>query len=152
MDYTVLYAVRLRFVGIAEKTIGQGPGLCEFTGANFPAALFDESVSISVFAKPLIEIKEKAVSEVNPESHMACMNRFIDLANTMKDEGVDIKIVSSALMAASAVYATFIFRGNEGGLTDSGVDKVTDAYRKHLNRVQEMRKAEDDARRSSSDS
>lgn len=92
------------------------------------------------------------MTEVNPESHRECMNRFVDLANTMKDEGVDIKVVSSALMAASAVYATFIFRGNAGGLTASGVDKVTDAYRKHLNRVQEMRKAEDEARRSNSDS
>ena len=86
------------------------------------------------------------------ENHRECVNRFIELANAMKDEGVDIKVVSSALMAASAVYATFIFRGNEGGLTDSGVDKVTDAYRKHLNRVQEMRKEEDEARRSNSDS
>mgnify|MGYP001812551873 FL=1 len=92
------------------------------------------------------------MSEVNPESHRECMNRFIDLANTMKDEGVDIKIVSSALMAASAVYSTFMFRGNEGGLTSSGVDKVTETYRKHLNRVQEMRKAEDDARSASSES
>jgi hypothetical protein len=50
------------------------------------------------------------------------------------------------------VYSTFIFRGNEGGLTSSGVDKVTETYRKHLNRVQEMRKAEDEARRASSQS
>jgi len=88
------------------------------------------------------------MADISPERHRECMNRFIDLANVMKDEGVDIKVVSSALMAASAVYATFTFRGNEGGLTASGVDKVTETYKKHLNRVQEMRKAEDEARRS----
>lgn len=92
------------------------------------------------------------MAEIDTKRHQECMNRFIDLANTMKDEEVDIKVVSSALMSASATYATFIFRGNEGGLTSSGVDKVTEAYRKHLNRVQELRKIEDEYNRAQSES
>ena len=50
-------------------------------------------------------------------------------------------------MSASSVYATFVISGNTGGLTDSGVDKITAAYKQHLKRVQEMRKEEDDERR-----
>ena len=50
------------------------------------------------------------MAEIDTKRHQECMNRFIDLANTMKDEEVDIKVVSSALMSASAVYATFSCR------------------------------------------
>jgi cytochrome b subunit of formate dehydrogenase len=48
------------------------------------------------------------------------------------------------MMSASAVYATFVVTGNTGGLTESGVDKVTAAYKQHLQRVQEIRKAQDE--------
>jgi hypothetical protein len=68
------------------------------------------------------------------------VERFIALANSMKDEGARIEMVSWALMSASALYATYSVAGNEGGLTESGVDKVTEAYRHHLQRIQEIKR------------
>ena len=91
------------------------------------------------------------MSNSDQENHQACMNRFIELANQMKDEGIATNVVSTAMMSASAVYATFVLSGgNTGGLTESGVDKVTAAYRQHLQRVQEMRREEEQARSESS--
>ena len=75
--------------------------------------------------------------------HREALNRFIDLANTMTEEGVEGRIVSAGLMSASAVYATFLAAGNQGGLTESGIDKVVDAYRSQVVQVQEMKKAGD---------
>ncbi len=76
------------------------------------------------------------------ELHHECMNRFIGFANEMKDEGVSIGVVSAALMTASAVYATFTAVGNEGSLTDSGVDKMAAAYRNQLDQVQQAKRRE----------
>ncbi len=49
------------------------------------------------------------------------------------------------MMSASAVYATYVAVGNQGGLTPSGVDKIVEAYRQQMEQVQAMRKAELDA-------
>ncbi len=68
------------------------------------------------------------------------MQRFIDLANGMKDEGVPVTVVSWALMTASGIYATYSVAGNDGGLNPTGVDKVADAYRQNLANIQELRK------------
>ena len=73
--------------------------------------------------------------------HREALNRFIDLANAMTEEGVEGRIVSAGMMSASAVYATFLAAGNQGGLTESGIDKVVEAYRSQLLQVQEMKKA-----------
>ena len=86
------------------------------------------------------------MAEMDPQVHQDCMNRFISLANAMKDEGVDIQLISSALMSASGVYETFTLVGNEGGLSPTGVEKVTAKYRKHLERYQEIRKLEEEQR------
>ena len=51
-------------------------------------------------------------------------------------------LISAALMSASAVYATYVAVGNQGGLTASGMDKIVDAYRHQMEQVQAMRKAE----------
>ena len=82
------------------------------------------------------------MSKSDAELHHETLNRFIDLANEIKDEGVGTHVVSAALMSASAVYATFVAVGNQGGLNPSGVDKIVDAYRHQLEQVQAMRKAE----------
>ena len=87
------------------------------------------------------------MTNTQQEQHQVCLNRFIELANQMKDEGVAPEVVSAAMMSASAVYATFVVTGNTGGLTESGVDKVVAAYRQHMQRVQEMRRADDEKRR-----
>ncbi|TGD76150.1 DUF3144 domain-containing protein [Mangrovimicrobium sediminis] len=85
------------------------------------------------------------MSKSDTEYHHECLNRFIELANTMKNEGVSTPVVSAALMSASAVYATYVAVGNAGGLTPSGVEKVVEAYRHQMEQVQAARKAELDA-------
>jgi hypothetical protein len=80
------------------------------------------------------------------ESHNKCTNKFISLANELKNEGHDPQLVSAALMAASGIYVTFISAGNDGGLQPSGVDKVVMMYRRNLEHIQEMKKAEKEAR------
>ncbi|MBT3411180.1 MAG: DUF3144 domain-containing protein [Halieaceae bacterium] len=84
------------------------------------------------------------MSKSDAELHHECMNRFIDLANTIKDESVGTHVISAAMMSASAVYATYVSAGNEGGLTESGMEKVIDAYRHQMQQVQAMKKAEFD--------
>ncbi|MBN7796000.1 DUF3144 domain-containing protein [Parahaliea mediterranea] len=76
------------------------------------------------------------------EYHKQCMQRFIDLANTMKNEGVPTRVISAALMTASGVYTTYTVAGNSGGLNESGIDKVTDAYRQNLLNIQQAKREE----------
>ena len=75
------------------------------------------------------------------EIHGECLDRFIGLANTLKDEGIDIKLISHALMSASGTYTTYALGGNEGGLTESGVEKIAEVYRAELERIQKVKKA-----------
>ncbi len=77
------------------------------------------------------------------QQHDDCMQRFITLANTMKDEGVPVNVVSWALMSASGIYATYSVVGNSGGLNPSGVDKVADAYKQNLTNIQALRKQQE---------
>ena len=68
------------------------------------------------------------------------IQRFVKLANEMKDEGIDIRVVSSSLMSASAVFAIYAMVGNEGLLTPAGLDKVTEACRQRLDQIQQAKK------------
>ena len=86
------------------------------------------------------------MSDEQSNQHYACMNRFIELANELKDEGMPVAVVSWAMMTASAHYSTYSVAGNTGGLNDSGIEKITDAYRQQLKQVQEVKKAEIEAR------
>jgi len=86
------------------------------------------------------------VAEEQTQQHDDCMQRFIDLANTMKDEGVPINVVSWSLMTACGLYATYSVVGNEGGLNPSGVDKVADAFRQNLLNLQSLRRQQQEAR------
>lgn len=72
--------------------------------------------------------------------HKYCTNKFIELANQLKDEQIDPNIVSAALMTASAVYATFVSAGNQGTLEVSGVDKVATLFREILEHHQAVMK------------
>lgn len=74
------------------------------------------------------------------EFHQQSMQRFIDLANVMKNEGVPTRVISAALMTASGVYATYTVAGNQGGLNASGIDKVTQAYRQNLENIQKAKR------------
>lgn len=75
------------------------------------------------------------------DQHRYCTNKFIDLANQLKDEKIDPAMVSGAMMTASCIYATFIAAGNDGALETSGIDKVVAVYRRTLEHHQEMKKA-----------
>ena len=76
------------------------------------------------------------------DSTNTCINEFITLANTMKDRGISITEVSWSLMNASAIYATYSVSGNTGGLKESCVEKVVDAYRDLMIRVQNASRQE----------
>ncbi|MEE4277982.1 MAG: DUF3144 domain-containing protein [Halieaceae bacterium] len=91
------------------------------------------------------------MAEEQSKQHDACMQRFIDLANTMKDEGVPINVVSWSLMTACGIYATYTVAGNEGGLNPSGVDKMADAFRQNLLNIQALRKRQAEAAAQSTD-
>lgn len=76
------------------------------------------------------------------ENHNKCTRRFIELANEMKEEGLNIQMISAALMSASGIYATYVSAGNQGGLQPSGVDKVVMMYRRNLEHIQERKREE----------
>jgi hypothetical protein len=77
------------------------------------------------------------------EAHNRATGEFIELANELaKQEDMDVKIVSAAMMAASGVYATFITAGNEGFLGEGGVDKVAQMYKNNLAYIQQRKKQE----------
>jgi len=66
--------------------------------------------------------------------------RFIALANEMKDEGKNLQMVNAALISASGIYATYTAAGNDGGLTPSGVDQVVAVYKANLENVQKLKR------------
>jgi hypothetical protein len=76
------------------------------------------------------------------EKHRYCTNKFIELANQLKDEKIDPTLVSGALMTASGIYATFVAAGNQGALEPSGVDKVVALYRRTLEHHQEVKRGQ----------
>ena len=76
------------------------------------------------------------------DQQMEFTNRFIALANELKDSGIPIHVISWSMLTAGAVYSTFSVAGNTGGLNPSGVDKVVDSFRDCMNQVQDARKAE----------
>lgn len=76
------------------------------------------------------------------EQHRYCTNKFIELANQLKNENIDSTLVSGALMTASGIYATYVAAGNMGALEPSGVDKVVDLYRRTLEHHQQVKRAQ----------
>jgi hypothetical protein len=84
----------------------------------------------------------------NKEQHAYCTNKFIALANELKAENIDPKMVSGALMTASGVYATYVAAGNNGALNPSGVEKVVDLYRRTLEYHQKIKRKELDKKTS----
>jgi hypothetical protein len=81
------------------------------------------------------------MTKTDDETHRECMQRFIDLANSMKDEGIAPRVASAGMMLASAVYSTYVFAGNDGRLAPSGIAKLADAYRQQLEQVQRSKEA-----------
>jgi len=76
------------------------------------------------------------------EQHKYCTNKFIELANQLKTEGINTNMVSGSLMTASGIYATYVASGNKGSLNPSGVDKVVALYRRTLEHHQQVKRKE----------
>lgn len=77
------------------------------------------------------------------QAHNEATSKFIDLANKLANEdGVDVKLISAALMAASGIYATFTTAGNNGFLGPGGVKQVADMYKKNLAYIQDRKRQE----------
>jgi hypothetical protein len=66
--------------------------------------------------------------------------KFIDLANSLKEEGMPTKVISAGLMTASTVYVTYVLAGNEGVLNQKGIDEVVYTYRQQLTRFQDSKR------------
>jgi len=79
------------------------------------------------------------------ENHDHCTQKFIEMANELKDAGYEPQLISAALMASSGIYATYVTAGNTGGLEPSGIDKVVMMYRRNLEHIQERKKEEGEA-------
>ena len=79
------------------------------------------------------------MTKTEDDIHTQCMQRFIELANSMKEEGIDTRAVSAGMMTASAIYSTYVFAGNDGRLAPTGVEKLANAYRDQLERVQKAK-------------
>ena len=80
------------------------------------------------------------MAKTDSELLQECMQRFIELANKMKDEGIGTDVVSSGLMSASGVYATYAMGGNEATLTPKGIDKLSEVYKQQLEQIQKGKK------------
>ena len=74
-----------------------------------------------------------------PASQQEAIDAFIALANEMKNDGASVQFVSTALMRACAIYATFVVAGNEGALRESGVDKLKQIFAQELSTVQKAK-------------
>ena len=76
------------------------------------------------------------------EKHAYCTNKFIKLANELKNKDIENVMVSGSLMTASCIYATYVAAGNNGVLDSSGVDQVVQLYRRTLEHHQLFKKAQ----------
>lgn len=76
------------------------------------------------------------------QKHDDAVNRFIELANELKDSDASTPIVSAGLTTAACIYATYVTAGNDGFLQPAGVDKLCDAYRKQLEFIQQRKREE----------
>ena len=76
------------------------------------------------------------------DKHKYCTNKFIELANDLKNEDIDMAMVSGSLMTACCVYSTYAAAGNNGVLKSSGIDKAVQVYRRTLEHHQVLKKAQ----------
>ncbi len=77
----------------------------------------------------------------NNQVHQDAMNRFIELANQMAEEGIQRNLVGAALLTAAGLYSSYVVSGNDGGLNESGIDKLTAMFKRELERVEEAKQA-----------
>lgn len=77
---------------------------------------------------------------VDSQEIIRLASRFIELANTMKNEGLEPQVVSTVLMVATGIYATYTAAGNQGYLQPSGVEKIAEAFKRNLANLQNIKK------------
>ncbi len=82
------------------------------------------------------------MSDQSLHDHQASTEKFIALANEMTQGGVPADLVSHALMTASGLFTTYTVAGNDGGLNDSGVEKVVERFRGVLQHIQQVKQAQ----------
>ena len=75
------------------------------------------------------------------DQHKLCTNKFIEVANELRNDDIDPQLVSGSMMTAAAIYATFVAAGNDGALEPSGVEKVVTLFRRTLEHHQELKRA-----------
>jgi len=75
------------------------------------------------------------------KKYQRMVNRFVNLANNMRAEGNEVPQITSAFMTACGIYTTYAVAGNQGGLTDSGVEKMARLFELRLHEVQQMKRA-----------
>ena len=68
------------------------------------------------------------------------VEKFVNLANELKNQGKPVEFVNAALMLASCTYTTYTMAGNEGYLKEAGVNKITATYRQNLANLQKAKK------------
>lgn len=83
-----------------------------------------------------------STKQVPYETLQVLAQRFINVANEMKDGGEEIEVINSALMLASGIYATYSTVGNESYLQESGVEKVTEVFKRNLASLQQIKKSQ----------
>ncbi len=76
------------------------------------------------------------------EDTMQLVEKFITLANEIKDDGTPIEMVNTALQLASGTYSTYLTAGNEGYLKQVGIDKLTEVFKHNLTQIQHFKKAQ----------
>jgi hypothetical protein len=74
------------------------------------------------------------------QQHTIAMQKFLDLANSMVEEGMEINTISAALMTASGTYSTFAVMGDVGVLDDAAVERVAGAYKDQLVYIQGVKR------------
>ena len=79
-------------------------------------------------------------ADIENKNHAKCVERFIELANAMKDEGLMPGVVSHALMSASGVYATYVIAGNANAINAAGIEKLAGLYQLSLENIQKSKK------------
>ncbi len=75
------------------------------------------------------------------KKYQRLVNRFVNLANNMAAEGNAVPEITSAFMTACGIYSTYAAAGNQGGLNDTGVEKMAKLFALRLREVQAMKRA-----------
>ncbi len=73
---------------------------------------------------------------------MQLVERFIALANEIKDEGKSVEMVNTALQLASGTYSTYLTAGDRGYLKKSGINKLVEVYKHNLTLIQGFKKTQ----------